>query len=945
MLLAFFDALQSAVWVNDSLMLLLDMSLKASVLLLIAAAVLRLTRRRSPGLGFSAVSAALVGALLLPILALLMPRFNVPLLPRPIASVDSAVADARSVDSFAGNVEREKNVLLRQQTATMLVADAPSISRSQHTIIDTTNQDTYAVSAELGDSHGELATAATTGSLALTNRNSFTLGPVIFYGWMAGALAMTVWLLLGLLRLRSWSARGRALASSELGYDAQWLAKRIGVRGTMRLVESPDVASPMTFGWQSPVVLLPSTWRTWSRDQMRIVLLHEFMHVRRGDWAYLLMARLATALHWYNPLVWMAARWLEDQRELACDDDVVRCGARPTDYATTLLQMASRMVESRWGMALSVNMAARPRLEQRVVSILTASKRRRAVATLPIVIALSGVVGMLSVIEPWHDEAAEARGWNVADTQRSANGGRGRLMSGRELPKAEATGFDISRAIRSWQQRNRDTQVAPSQTEVTAQQIDDAPAQAQSVEELIPRIGDMASQTSAHASSYMIERDDERVLRWQQALANFDDAEHALRAAVIDGDFSEAQRRAADAYEYIAGAREFAPTITAYESYRHRAVELATYVNDEAARRTDAMLAEIRAQIEFQARTEAAEQAQQLRAQARRLLNHAVELGRLNQIEDALVLLDRVTQLLPEFEEAHDLRDTLTAVYERRQDRYRQQAMNDATRSVLIENTVARHAMGSERALYPSDWPERGANRSDPSRSYHQDDDAVRRKLNTVVPEIEFDGRTVEEALTTVRAAANVNLDVDWEALEIVGIDRNDEVSLRLTAVSCDKVLAQLLQQIGGDAQLGYRIDRGVIEVSTIEALSRHTQVKAYDLGDLVTTIPSFRGARVDRTQVGQSNGQRGGLAGGRFLEGGGSSNGSGSGIIVDDNSSEHENENEDEDTASLIELIRATIEPESWRSAGGNVGGITAVNHQLVVTQTSSAHGQLEDL
>jgi len=916
MVLAFSDMLGGTAWGAHAMMWLLDVSLKASLLLLVAAIVMRCTRGRSPGLGFSAVSAALVGALMLPALAVVMPQLNVPLLPSPIA-LQHDDGSPEQTSSAAGALQADPLDIMAVAMADTTTLEGKSPSKGFHPTASTGYRDVAAVLGADSTTNNQSALAVSDGKLpfaTISNANVNTLGPAIFLLWLAGAAAGLIWLALALLRLRRWTTGGRELSSAELGYDADWLRERIGVRRGVRLLESEGVSSPLTYGWRRPVVLLPTSWRGWSRDQIRIVLLHEFMHVRRGDWAYLLMARCACALHWYNPLVWLAARRLEDQRELACDDDVVRCGARPTAYAETLVQMAARIAEPRWGMALSVNMAARPRLENRVVSILCASKRRRAVMTIPTIIGLSGVVGFLSIIEPWFQPAA-------ALTPSHREAGIGRVGGRAAVASAQSetnSSFDLSQQIRSWQLREHKRE----RVKISAQVISDEKRHTRESESMSRSQGgwvmldDSATQTSSQQVD-VESRDDERVLRWQKVVADFDDVELAVRHAVLDGQFVAAERQARAVVESIRAGRQFAPTVTVYAKYQGRAADLVQFVTDEAADRSDAILAEIQARIDRQASVETLSDQQEIRAYGRRLLNHAVELSRLGQVEEALVVLQRVLELLPDFQEAQDLRSALVAVYQQRVAPH-QQPIDDSLEVTFTRAPQQSSEIGSDRF--------------------------IRERLSAHASRVRFDDVPFKSVLGQLRQAMNINMVVDWIELEQVGITTETVVSLQLTGVSYERVLAQLLQQVGDGVELGYRIDRGVLEISTLEALSRATYMQMYQTGDLGNPVPNFRGPRIDWTQVGQSSAAVGGLAGGRYLEGTGLG-GTGSGNIIAEDKSDNDRHEQNEVTASLIELIRATIEPESWRSAGGNVGQMSVANHQLVVTQTRAAHGQLEDL
>ena len=97
---------------------------------------------------------------------------------------------------------------------------------------------------------------------------------------------------------------------------------------------------PMTWGVLRPVVLLPEQAQQWPEPARRLVLLHELAHIKRWDVGFQLIGRLATAVYWFHPLAWYALHRLRAECECACDDYVVHLGARRTDYAQQLVELA-----------------------------------------------------------------------------------------------------------------------------------------------------------------------------------------------------------------------------------------------------------------------------------------------------------------------------------------------------------------------------------------------------------------------------------------------------------------------------------------------------------------------------------------------------------------------------------------------------------------------------
>ncbi len=179
----------------------------------------------------------------------------------------------------------------------------------------------------------------------------------------------------------------KKLARHGLPADARW-RERLNealadahVDRHVRLLVSRDIAVPMTWGGRRPFLLLPYEARDWADDRARVVLLHELGHVRRADWLTHLAAHVLASLHWFNPLAWVALRAMTRERERACDDFVLAHGARPSEYAQHLLDIArSGAVGARYAMAPAM---ARPsELEGRLISILTPRRREaRGLAT------------------------------------------------------------------------------------------------------------------------------------------------------------------------------------------------------------------------------------------------------------------------------------------------------------------------------------------------------------------------------------------------------------------------------------------------------------------------------------------------------------------------------------------------------------------------------------
>ncbi|HKW99424.1 MAG TPA: TonB family protein [Bryobacteraceae bacterium] len=156
------------------------------------------------------------------------------------------------------------------------------------------------------------------------------------------------------------------------------LARLVGVRQPVDVLETKPGAMPMTCGFLRPAVLLPADATEWSEERRRFVLLHELAHVRRGDLAAQAIARMALTFYWWNPLAWAVWRGFLKERERAADDVVLNAGASASEYAANLLEVARTMQATPAAAWAGVPMARRSQLEGRLLSILDSAAKRKA---------------------------------------------------------------------------------------------------------------------------------------------------------------------------------------------------------------------------------------------------------------------------------------------------------------------------------------------------------------------------------------------------------------------------------------------------------------------------------------------------------------------------------------------------------------------------------------
>ncbi len=250
-------------------------------------------------------------------------------------------------------------------------------------------------------------------------------------------------LLIGLAAALSRLQRVRSRA--EVMLEPLWLGalaraqQRFGLKHGTALLTSGELNSPVSWGVVRPVIIIDSAAAA-DVEQAEAIITHELAHVVRLDWLKLLMGRAATALFWFNPLVWLLARRSHQLGEEAADDAVLRSSIGQADYAELLLG-AARHANRPFLLAANGVAPSRSSIAQRIEHVLDGSRSRRRAQLGWAALALLGALalnGALAAAEPTLETSLGTR----SDAGEAA---AARLLK-LKTPQARALGSAIARA-------------------------------------------------------------------------------------------------------------------------------------------------------------------------------------------------------------------------------------------------------------------------------------------------------------------------------------------------------------------------------------------------------------------------------------------------------------------------------------------------------------------
>ena len=144
------------------------------------------------------------------------------------------------------------------------------------------------------------------------------------------------------------------------------------LKRSLSIRQTETIAAPLSYGVIRPVILMPKNTEWKNIYQLRYVLEHEYVHIRRLDMLTKLIMIAAVCIHWFNPLVWVMYILFNRDLELSCDETVVRRFGMDIKsvYSTSLISME----EKKSGLTPLCNSFSKNAIEERIRAIMKIKK-------------------------------------------------------------------------------------------------------------------------------------------------------------------------------------------------------------------------------------------------------------------------------------------------------------------------------------------------------------------------------------------------------------------------------------------------------------------------------------------------------------------------------------------------------------------------------------------
>jgi bla regulator protein blaR1 len=271
-----------------------------------------------------------------------------------------------------------------------LLVTIGSYASRRHSVANSTG-DFYLVMDSVSQpfSHGSLSVATHASALAnLTQMLPAILAAVWLFGFVA---VLYTWL----ARWRRISTAMRAAMPVQEGREVNALRRLEqagGVRRRISLLLSRSSLEPGIFGIAHPVLVWPEGISNRLEDaHIEAIMAHEIWHVRRRDNLAAAFHMLVEAIFWFHPLVWWLGARLVEERERACDEEVLQLGNPPQIYAESILKICEFCVGSPLACVSGVTGAD---LKKRIVYIMNERFTRKLDLTRKLLLTTAGIMAI-----------------------------------------------------------------------------------------------------------------------------------------------------------------------------------------------------------------------------------------------------------------------------------------------------------------------------------------------------------------------------------------------------------------------------------------------------------------------------------------------------------------------------------------------------------------------
>ncbi|MDX5340087.1 MAG: M48 family metalloprotease [Cyclobacteriaceae bacterium] len=223
--------------------------------------------------------------------------------------------------------------------------------------------------------------------------------PFLVNLWFLGAILFLVRLLNSLSEIRMLKKSSSPVVDFELEKTLYRLIGKLNINRNVQLKISRTAISPLTFGTLKPIILLPAGLVfQLNPAQLEAIIAHELAHVKRNDYLVNLLLSSLEVLFFFHPCYWWMNNTVQELRENAADDLVVKSGVEPKNLATGLAEVLNFSKQNPPELALAAGKKHHPTLQRikRILGYPSQNYPQTPIISIPMLLTLFLSLGLMA---------------------------------------------------------------------------------------------------------------------------------------------------------------------------------------------------------------------------------------------------------------------------------------------------------------------------------------------------------------------------------------------------------------------------------------------------------------------------------------------------------------------------------------------------------------------
>lgn len=174
------------------------------------------------------------------------------------------------------------------------------------------------------------------------NESKIGLKNILAYAWIAGILALSIYTLSGIIRVKSIERSSDSKEIPEFDRELSDCIRIVQIRKSITLKYTNKISSPCIYGIINPVIFIPSNLvKNISKSDFKYIIIHELCHLKRKDIIVKWIVTILNIIYWFNPIIRYGFYKMSQDCEISCDELAIKWldNGENLKYGSTIIKI------------------------------------------------------------------------------------------------------------------------------------------------------------------------------------------------------------------------------------------------------------------------------------------------------------------------------------------------------------------------------------------------------------------------------------------------------------------------------------------------------------------------------------------------------------------------------------------------------------------------------